>query len=63
MPWVAIGPDVLFVVFKKIFKPNPSEQVLTLYKQSLKQNPLNGRVVEVRNSMNSLQQEQTEHIH
>lgn len=56
VPWVAIGPDVLFVVFKKIFKPNPAEQVLTLYKQSLKANPVNGRVVEVRSSFNSQQQ-------
>lgn len=62
VPWVAIGPDVLFVVFKKIFKPNPAEQVLTLYKQSLKNNALgvNGRVVDVRNSANLSQQQKNE---
>ena len=62
VPWVAFGPDVLFVVFKKIFKPNPAEQVLTLYKQSLKRNPLNlnGKVVDVRNSMHSQPIEEVE---
>jgi hypothetical protein len=30
IPWVAIGPDIIFIVFKKIIKPNPCDKVLRL---------------------------------
>jgi len=30
IPWVAVGPDVIFLVFKKIIYPNPSDKVLRL---------------------------------
>lgn len=34
IPWVAVGPDVIILVFKKIIYPNPSDKVLRLMKDS-----------------------------
>lgn len=59
IPWVAIGPDVIYTVALKVLKPNPIDKVVAIYKNEsskkttrseLQNNGmnLNGKVVSVR---------------
>lgn len=51
IPVVAIGPDVIYHVFRRIIKPNPSDRILALCKSTqAKKQPFRiaSRVVEVR---------------
>ena len=38
IPWVAIGPDVIYTVALKVLKPNPVDKVVAIYKNSLQNN-------------------------
>ena len=62
IPWVAIGPDVIYTVALKVLKPNPIDKVVSIYKNESSSrkkglpgainnggmNNLNGKVVNVR---------------
>jgi len=36
IPWVAIGPDVIYTVALKVLRPNPVDKVVAIYKNSFK---------------------------
>ncbi len=49
VPWVTIGPDIIFNIFKRTLRPNPSDRVLALHKQGLlKTMNLNGKLADIR---------------
>ena len=60
IPWVAIGPDVIYTVALKVLKPNPIDKVVAIYKNESSSKKttrpgsenngmnLNGKVVNVR---------------